>query len=142
MAFNPTAWYDFSDHGPLSLDGLLVGSGLHHPATDQLERFRLAVDDERRAKAFERAVASAEQAGLRLIDPVLKRAPRGYRVDHPRIEHLRRKHLTLFCRHGLEPWLHEPECDERIRAQLDATRPFVAWLTEQVGSSQLQRRGR
>ena len=32
--------------------------------------------------------------------------------------------------------------DERIRAQLDATWPFVAWLTEQVGSSQLQRRGR
>jgi len=25
----------------LSLDGLLVGAGLHHPATDQLERFRL-----------------------------------------------------------------------------------------------------
>src|SRR4051795_2898939 len=32
----------------LSLDGLLVGAGLHHPATDQLERFRQAIDDGRR----------------------------------------------------------------------------------------------
>ncbi len=126
----------------LSLDGLLVGSGLHHPAADQLERFRLAIDDERRASGFERAVRSAEKAGLRLIEPVLKRAPRGYRVDHPRIEHLRRKHVTVFCRHGLEPWLHEPECVERIRAQLDATRPLVTWLSEQVGPSQLAPRGR
>ena len=36
----------------LSLDGLLVAAGLHRPATDQLERFRAAVDDERRARGF------------------------------------------------------------------------------------------
>ena len=34
----------------LSLDGLLVAGGLHQPATDQLERFRAAVADGRRAK--------------------------------------------------------------------------------------------
>jgi len=126
----------------LSLDGLLIGSGLHHPATDQLERFRQAIDDDRRARGFERAVKKAEGAGLALIDPVLKRAPRGYRVDHPRIGHLRRKHITVYERHALEPWLHEPECTERIRAQLDATRPLVTWLTEQVGPTRLERRGR
>jgi uncharacterized protein (TIGR02453 family) len=126
----------------LSLDGLLLGSGLHHPMTDQLERFRQAIDDDRRAQGFERAVRGAEQAGMRLIDPVLKRAPRGYRSDHPRIEHLRRKHLTVFERHELEPWLHEPACAQRIGAQLDATRPLVTWLTENIGPSQQQRRGR
>src|SRR3954467_8007833 len=40
----------------LSLDGLLVAAGLHHPASDQLERFRAAIDDGRRAAGFERAV--------------------------------------------------------------------------------------
>jgi uncharacterized protein (TIGR02453 family) len=126
----------------LSLDGLLVGAGLHHPATDQLERFRAAIDDERRAQAFERALQRTTRAGMQIIEPELKRAPRGYRIDHPRIEHLRRKHLTVFCRHALEPWLHEPACSERIVEQLDSTRPLVQWLTEHVGPSQLPRKTR
>src|SRR4051812_29552905 len=70
----------------LSLDGLLVGGGLHHPATDQLERFRQAIDDGRRAKGFERALESAHDGGLALVEPELKRAPRGYPQNHPRID--------------------------------------------------------
>jgi uncharacterized protein (TIGR02453 family) len=50
----------------LSLDGLLVGAGLHHPGADQLARFRAAIDDGRRAASFERAVGSAGRAGLAL----------------------------------------------------------------------------
>src|SRR5918998_3917918 len=119
----------------LSLDGLLLGAGLHHPATDQLERFRAAIDDGRRAAAFERAVGEAAHAGMTLVDPVLKRAPRGYPTDHPRVERLRLKSLTLFARHPLEPWLHEERCHEQVREQLDATRPFVAWLATHVGPS-------
>jgi uncharacterized protein (TIGR02453 family) len=126
----------------LSLDGLLLGGGLHHPAADQLERFRAALDDERRARAFERAVRAARVAGLELIEPALKRAPRGYPADHPRIEHLKRKHVTVFARHELEPWLHEPRCTELVRRQLDATRPLVRWLTEHVGPSTLPRKRR
>lgn len=117
----------------LSLDGLLLGAGLHHPATEQLERFRAAIDDGRRAAAFERAVTAASQAGMVLVDPQLKRAPRGYPVDHPRVERLRCKDLTLFARHPLQPWLHDERCRELVRAQLDATRPFVAWLGKHVG---------
>ena len=56
----------------LSLDGLLLGAGLHHPASDQLERFRAAIDDGRRAKAFERTVATAADAGMTLVEPALK----------------------------------------------------------------------
>ena len=70
----------------LSLDGLLVAAGLHHPATDQLERFRAAIDDHRRATAFERTVVSAEAGCLKLAQPAIKRAPRGYRIDHPRTD--------------------------------------------------------
>ena len=123
----------------LSLDGLLVGAGLHHPAPDQLERYRAALDDERRAQAFERAVREARLAGMEMIEPELKRAPRGYRPDHPRIEHLKRKHVTVYHRHALEPWLHEAACTERVREQLDACRPLVTWLTEQVGPSTVPR---
>src|SRR5437763_9594508 len=75
----------------LSLDGLLVAAGLHRPASDQLERFRAAIDDGRRAAAFERAVGVAVHAGLEVPPPGLKRAPRGYPQDRPRIERLRLK---------------------------------------------------
>jgi uncharacterized protein (TIGR02453 family) len=119
----------------LSLDGLLVAAGLHHPAPDQLERFRAAIDDDRKARGYVGALARAARAGLTPAPPALRRAPRGYASDHPRIEHLRRRELTVSCRHGLEPWLHEPACDERIRAQLTAARPLVKWLAETVGPS-------
>ena len=119
----------------LSLDGLLIGAGIHHPATDQLERFRAAIDDGRRAAAFERAVAQAAAAGMTLVEPGLKRAPRGYPVDHPRVQRLRLKNLTLYARHPLEPWLHDERCRAQVRTQLDATRPFVAWLGRHVGPS-------
>jgi uncharacterized protein (TIGR02453 family) len=126
----------------LSLDGLLVGAGLHHPATDQLERFRAAIDDDRRAAGFERAARKARAARLEMIEPALKRAPRGYLPDHPRIGHLKRKHLTVYRRHDLGPWLHEPACTARVRHELDAARPLVTWLTEHVGPSQVPRRRR
>jgi len=119
----------------LSLDGLLVAAGLHRPAADQLGRFRAAIDS-RRAVGFERAVKTAGAAGLGLADPELKRAPRGYPIDHPRIDRLRLKELTLHRRHELEAWVHDPECDTRIRAELDAATPFIRWLADHVGPSQ------
>ena len=119
----------------LSLDGLLVAAGLHQPATDQLERFRAAMDDGRRAAGFERALSAAERPGLSLASPELKRAPRGYRPDHLRIDRLRLRQLTVSRLHPLEPWLHQRACDELIRAELDATRPLVKWLAETVGPS-------
>jgi uncharacterized protein (TIGR02453 family) len=119
----------------LSLDGLLVAGGLYHPASDQLVRFRTAIDDGRRAAGFERAVTAAQSAGLTLAEPGLKRAPRGYPQDHPRIERLRLKNITVARRHRLEPWLHEPACDELIQTELEAVRPLVSWLAKQVGPS-------
>jgi uncharacterized protein (TIGR02453 family) len=120
----------------LSLDGLLVAAGLYQPASEQLTRFRAAIDDGRRAAGFERAVKAAAAARLTLAEPALKRAPKGYSPDHPRIERLRLKQITVGRRHSLEPWLHERACDELIRAELEATRPLVAWLRKHVGRSE------
>jgi uncharacterized protein (TIGR02453 family) len=120
----------------LSLDGLLVAGGLYRPGSDQLARFRAAIDDGRRAAGFERAIKTAGAAGLTLTEPELKRAPKGYSPDHPRIERLRLKTITVHHRHRLEPWLHEPTCDELIRTELEAVRPLVSWLAKQVGPSE------
>src|SRR3954464_14121238 len=59
----------------LSLDGLLVGAGLHPPSSPQRAASRRALDDGRRAAAFERAL---ERSQLELVEPELKRAPKGW----------------------------------------------------------------
>jgi uncharacterized protein (TIGR02453 family) len=119
----------------LSLDGLLVGAGMHHATPDQLDRFRIAMSDGRKARGFEAALASAEAAGLSLVQPELKRPPRGYPADHPRLDRLRLKRLTVFRRHPLEPWLHKPDCDRLVRSELEAAAPLLTWLAATVGPS-------
>jgi uncharacterized protein (TIGR02453 family) len=121
----------------LSLDGLLVAAGLHRPAPDQLERFRAAIDDDRGAAAFEQQVATAEAAGLSMAEPELKRAPRGYPSDHPRLDRLKLKTITVARRHPLERWLHTRGCDQRVQSQLEAAVPLVSWLAKAVGPSTL-----
>ena len=119
----------------LSLDGLLLAAGLHRPAADQLERFRAAIVDDRKSRGFERGIAAARRGGLTPGEPELKRAPRGYSTDHPRIDRLRMKQFTVSCRHELAPWLHERSCDERVSTELRSARSLVKWLAETVGPS-------
>jgi uncharacterized protein (TIGR02453 family) len=120
----------------LSLDGLLVAGGLHAPAPDQIDRMRRGIDAPRSAAALTRALRVAEGAGLALNEPDLKRAPRGYPADHPRVELLRRRRLTVAHLHSLRPWLHRPEAGRRIREGLDAATPLVRWLRQHVGPSE------
>jgi uncharacterized protein (TIGR02453 family) len=123
----------------LSLDGLLVAAGLHNPAPDQVERMRRLVADGRSAAPLAKAIATAEAAGLTLNEPDLRRAPRGYPADHPRIELLRRRALTVSQRHPLADWIHGPAAGRRIRGQLDAAGPLVRWLRERVGPTERPR---
>ncbi|MFL5885430.1 MAG: DUF2461 family protein [Thermoleophilaceae bacterium] len=123
----------------LSLDGLLVAAGLHAPAPDQIDRLRRGIDGPRTSAALTRALRVADAGGLALNDPDLKRAPRGYPADHPRVELLRRRRLTVARLHPLRPWLHRPEAGRRIREGLDAAAPVVRWLRQHVGPSQQSR---
>jgi uncharacterized protein (TIGR02453 family) len=120
----------------LSLDGLLVAAGLYRPAPDQLDRIRRAIDDGRTAAPLTRAIGRARKAGLTLNEPELVRAPRGYAADHPRLDLLRCKSLTVSRRHAIGPWLHRPKAGTTIRSELEAAGPLVRWVRERVGPSQ------
>lgn len=124
----------------LSLDGLLVAAGLYGPERDQLDRLRRAIDAPRTAAPLTRALRTAGAAGLELAPPHLKRAPRGYAVDHPRIELLRRRGMTVHHVEPVGPWLHDPGAGAHVRGLLEAAAPLVAWLRTNVGPSQLNRR--
>lgn len=119
----------------LSLDGLFVAAGLYAPAPDQIARLREAVDDGRRAAGLSKTIKRAGAAGLALAEPDLKRVPRGYDPDHPRAALLRHKRVVVSVRWPLEPWLHTPQCGERVVAALEASQPLVRWLHEHVGPS-------
>ena len=120
----------------ISLDGLFVGAGLHHPSRDQLERIRRAIDTPKAVAELKRAIEAAESAGLSFVQPELTRAPRGYPVDHPEVDLLRRKSLTVSKRYQLAGWVHKPEAGRRVRKLMEGATPLVDWVRSRVGPPQ------
>jgi uncharacterized protein (TIGR02453 family) len=123
----------------VSLDGVLVAAGMHQVQGDQIERFRAAVADGRRARGFGDALAVAQQAGLSVAEPELKRAPRGYPADHPRLDWLRMKRLVVHRRREVGPWLHNPRAATTLKRELEAAQPLMQWLGRVVGASERSR---
>src|SRR3954454_2706987 len=66
-----SAFYVALDSG-----GLFVGAGYHHMASDQLERYRAAVADDRSGPVLERVVGETRAARLDVGGDALKTAPR------------------------------------------------------------------
>ena len=52
------------------------------------------------------------------------------------------KEITVHRRHPLEPWLHTPKCEARIRTELESARPLVSWLGKHVGPSHVAQSAR
>jgi uncharacterized protein (TIGR02453 family) len=127
----------------LSSDGLGAGSGMYMMASDQLERFRAAVDDDGSGREIEKIVAAAAKAGLDVTaHDALKTAPKGYPKDHPRIQLLRRKGLITWKQWRPAAWLGTRKAKDRVVEFLEASKPLAAWLDQRVGPSTLPERGR
>jgi uncharacterized protein (TIGR02453 family) len=118
----------------VAADGLYAATGYYELSRDQLDRFRRAVNDGRRGGALVRLVRDARAAELEVGGRELSRAPRGYTVDHPRIELLRHRRLFVGRRWPVEPWVHTAEAYERIAAVWRAGQPIGRWLARHVGA--------
>lgn len=123
----------------LSSTGLLVASGYYAMRSDQLERFRQAVDDDARGAEIEAICARLVKSGQRLgaIDE-LKTAPRGYPKDHPRITYLRRKGLMASREHSVAAWMSTKAVVKKVRDGWSAAGDMNAWLDAHVGPSRLE----
>jgi uncharacterized protein (TIGR02453 family) len=119
-------------------DGLLVAGGYYQMASDQVARFRTAVDDERRGSDLEKRLAALE--GLTVAGETLKTRPRGYDPDHPRIDLLRHKGLYAWRAWEPDDVLHEPGTLDRVAATWRMLRPLTEWLDDHVGPSEQPRR--
>jgi uncharacterized protein (TIGR02453 family) len=117
----------------LDADGLMVGGGFHAHTPPQIERFRRAVDDEPSGVRLVRLVDELTATGFEIGGDRLKTRPRGYPPDHPRIDLLRHRSLTVHHGYGCPPWLSTPDVAERVRAGWRTVRPLNDWLVEHVG---------
>lgn len=120
----------------LSAEGLMAGCGMYVMASDQLERFRAAIDDKRTGAALEKLVAALRSNGIEVgAHGELKTAPKGYPKDHPRIALLRLKGLISWRRWPVGAWLGTRKAKDRIVEFLRASKPLNDWLRRNVGES-------
>ena len=120
--------------------GLRAGGGCFHLESDQLARFRTAVAEDLHGKALEDIIGRLRRGGWSIVGEQLKTKPRGYDVDHPRIELLR--HKSLYAMRVWEPddALHERETFNRVRKAFRALRAINEWAADHVGVSEVPRR--
>jgi uncharacterized protein (TIGR02453 family) len=120
----------------LSARGLLAGAGTYHMETDQLDRYRNAVDEDSSGRALERVARDLRRARLDVQGTdALKTAPQGYPKDHPRIELLRYKGVVVVKAWPVAAWLGTPSAKKRVVELFHAAAPLVDWLAEHVGTS-------
>jgi uncharacterized protein (TIGR02453 family) len=121
-----------------SATGMLAGSGYYHMASDQLDRFRQALDRDALGSEIVAITESLRKNGLEITAiGALKTAPRGYARDHPRIELLRLKGLVGTRQWKPARWMQTKAVVGRVREAWEMAAPMNAWLDAHVGPSTL-----
>jgi uncharacterized protein (TIGR02453 family) len=121
-----TGWYV-----EIGSPGVRVGGGYYHAGGPDLGRIRAAIDTEHSGKELEGLVRDLQKDGFEIRGEQLKTSPRGYDVDHPRIELLRYKSMSLAKSYGFEN-LDTPALLDRVRDDWRALRPVVEWVRARV----------
>lgn len=122
----------------LGADGLFLGSGYFHTATDQARRLRAAIAADRTGKQLVTILGQLTADGWEIIGERLKRLPKDYDASHPRADLLH--HKSLIAGQRLEPaeWMHTGECADRVAALWRELLPLGQWLQDKVGASTME----
>lgn len=118
-----TGWYV-----QVGAPGVRVGVGFYEASGPRLATIREAIDDKAHGDQLEQIIADLVDAGWTLGGDRLKTSPRGYDVDHPRIDLLRHRSMTLGKDYGFEPVIHTAGLGDRVRADWREATPFVDWV--------------
>jgi uncharacterized protein (TIGR02453 family) len=120
-------------------NGLLVASEYYETDSDQVQRYRAAVDDERRGCELVALLDKLLGEDFTVEGDMLKRPPRGFDPEHPRAELLRHKTLYGARRWPPDDVLHHPACADRVRDAWRALEPLTRWLDDHVGAGLVRR---
>jgi uncharacterized protein (TIGR02453 family) len=119
----------------VSANGLLVAGGYWSAATDQAQRLRVAVADERTGRELAAILAELADGGWTVGGERLKRVPKPHDEQHPRADLLRAKTLSAARHDPPEEWLHTSAARDRVAEGWRALAPLNAWLHDRVGAS-------
>ena len=118
-----------------SLGGLFAGAGTWHLSKDQLIRYRSAVDA---APGAELGAIGSDLAanGFAVEGETLKRAPKGWPADHPRIKWLRHTSVIIGRQYPPEAWMATAAAKDRVVEVWRTARPLISWLDANVGPAE------
>ena len=116
----------------VSRSGLMVAGGWYSAQGKQVQRYRDAVDSPLVVE-LEKALRVATKGGLEVGGDVMKTRPRGVPEDHPHLDLIRHRTLTVERQHAVEPWVSTRSALTRVRKEWRAMAPLVDWLADHVG---------
>lgn len=117
----------------VSARGVRSGGGFYDASGPDLARVRESIDHEATGQELQRILAKLEKAGFEIGGERLKTSPRGYDADHPRIDLLRHKSITVGRPYGFDPVIHSPDLVASVRKDWRALRPLVEWVALRLG---------
>jgi uncharacterized protein (TIGR02453 family) len=113
----------------IDADGMLLGAGNWQPSKAQLTQFRAIAATDTGAHAILAVLDQMRKHAYELMtDNALKSAPRGYPKDHPNIDLLRLKSLSLTSHFAPGPWLYTSKCRDMVMAGWQSLTPWIHWL--------------
>jgi uncharacterized protein (TIGR02453 family) len=118
----------------ISAQGVRTGGGFYDASGSDLARIRESIDHEATGTELQRILSRITKTGFELGGNTLKTSPRGYDADHPRIDLLRHKSITLTKPYGFDKVIHSPALVDAVRADWRTLRPFVEWVSLRLGS--------
>jgi uncharacterized protein (TIGR02453 family) len=116
----------------ISRGGLMVAGGWYSAQGKQLQRWRDAVDSPN-VTTLRAAIARAEKAGLAVGGDVMKTRPRGVAEDHPDLDLLKHRTMTVEKHLGEPDWVSTRKALTQVRSLWRAMTPLVEWLVDHVG---------
>ncbi|WP_409331483.1 DUF2461 domain-containing protein [Trujillonella humicola] len=132
------AWYV-----QISADGLRVAGGCWRLESDQVTRYRRAVEDDVQGRRLADEVARLATRGWEVGGDRLTRQARGFDVpDDDRANLLRHRSLHVWQQFEPAPWLHQREALDRVRETWRDVEALNAWLADNVGATAKEPRRR
>ena len=118
-----TGWYV-----EVAAPGVRVAAGSYDVSRERLAAIREAIGDDRTGPELTRILDGLERRGWTRGGDRLKTTPRGWSADHPRMDLLRHRSLTVSRSYGFEPVIHTPALLAEVRRDWRAARPLVEWV--------------
>lgn len=118
---------------------LFVGGGMYQMDRGTLKQYRRVVDDPKKGARLEAILDDLRSKDYDIGGKELKVGPRDYPNDHPRIELLKHKGVTMSRTWGIEPWLFTPEALDRVAQVFADAEPLNLWLRDHLAGYAEQR---